>query len=452
MTTYYKVMIVDDEFLIRDGLMSFNWNFYGFNAVIGAADGEEALELFENNPVDLVITDISMPIMDGLELCEKLLQKYPVKFIILTGYSEFKYAKRAINSGVVEYLLKPVNLSELESSIIKVKNELDNRNSTNHLIDNYERQLKLSLPLAIQNFFQGIVESKISNLIQIEEEMNLLEIDLKKQFFSCAVFQYTSEKINFVADIKIILKNKLNDFLKTKDIGYSFFYSENTIVIIFNFDSPNSQPSTFDFLKTNMCILKSIIKESLHKYGTFSTYTGVGNIYNNLLYISTSFRQSMQALQLSFNATDETIYSWKEKTIYLQTENYYPYDKEQILLNAVIDGDCENSLRYFNLFWTDLALMLKHYEPAIFRNIVTNLLYKLDSRLSLHGTSLIEIANIPHEFDTFISNFHNINELMLYLRDIFVKSADFTSVINSNVKSSCFMAVQQAVKYIEEHL
>ena len=111
-----RVMIVDDEPYIRQGLkILINWEQYGFSVCAEAANGKEALELMGQNEFDLVITDIKMPNMSGIELLEHTREAISnkISFIILSGFSDFEYAKKAIKYQVVDYILKPVQKEEL---------------------------------------------------------------------------------------------------------------------------------------------------------------------------------------------------------------------------------------------------------------------------------------------------------------------------------------------------
>ncbi|RKM58840.1 response regulator [Butyrivibrio sp. CB08] len=114
-----KVMIVDDEKYVRMGIKSdTDWALIGCEVVGEASNGLEALEVAEETRPDLVISDIRMPKMDGIELAEKLIEKFPnIKVIFLTAYNEFEYARQAVRIGVSDYLLKPFSDGELEGSI-----------------------------------------------------------------------------------------------------------------------------------------------------------------------------------------------------------------------------------------------------------------------------------------------------------------------------------------------
>jgi two-component system response regulator YesN len=123
----YRVLIVDDERLIREGLRGLiDWEALGFQVEAVAADGVEALELLDASPVDLVIADIRMPRMDGLDLLAELRSRgNPVRFLVLSGFAEFEYAQRASAQGIDGYLLKPVDEVELARHLAEVRRRLD---------------------------------------------------------------------------------------------------------------------------------------------------------------------------------------------------------------------------------------------------------------------------------------------------------------------------------------
>lgn len=114
----YKVLVVEDEDIIRKGLLySIKWEKWGCMVVGEARNGIEGIEQIEKLNPDIVILDINMPIMTGLEMLEKTWEKYKYASIILSGYAEFEYAQKAISYGVVGYLLKPLKMSELKDKI-----------------------------------------------------------------------------------------------------------------------------------------------------------------------------------------------------------------------------------------------------------------------------------------------------------------------------------------------
>lgn len=131
----YSVFIVDDEIIVREGLRDrIDWKNNNFVFAGEAGDGEVALEKMKLCRPDILITDIKMPFMDGLELSTEIKKVEPgIKIIILSGHDEFEYAKKAISIGVEEYLLKPFTSEELLESVKKIASKLDEEKKNDKL-------------------------------------------------------------------------------------------------------------------------------------------------------------------------------------------------------------------------------------------------------------------------------------------------------------------------------
>ena len=123
----YKVLLVDDEEEVRNAIeQRINWEELGFEVIGKAQNGVKAMEIAEKLQPDVVITDIKMPYMNGLELARNLKEENPgVRILILTGFDEFEYAKEAVHLEIEEYILKPVNANELSECLKRLKNVLD---------------------------------------------------------------------------------------------------------------------------------------------------------------------------------------------------------------------------------------------------------------------------------------------------------------------------------------
>lgn len=144
----FKVVIVEDEDLIRKGLSySFDWIHYDCIVIGECPNGKEGLKAIIELEPDIVITDIKMPFMDGLQMLEAI-ENRNFETIIITGYAEFDYAKKAIQYQVSEYLLKPINHDELgmviEKLIYKIKNK--------HMISTLKNQVKSFSDIALLEF------------------------------------------------------------------------------------------------------------------------------------------------------------------------------------------------------------------------------------------------------------------------------------------------------------
>ena len=123
----YRILLVDDEILVRDAIKeNIDWKSMDCELVGDCENGKEAAEFVKEHPVDIVLTDILMPYMDGMELSNFLHDNYPeIVIVIFSGFGEFEYAKKAIQYGVSEYLLKPVTAMELTGVIEKMKKKVE---------------------------------------------------------------------------------------------------------------------------------------------------------------------------------------------------------------------------------------------------------------------------------------------------------------------------------------
>lgn len=139
----YRVLLVEDEDIIRRGLMfTVDWESVNCVVIGEARNGIEGLERIQNDHPDIVIVDVNMPDMDGLQMLEKSIEEFQYGAIIISGYNEFKYAKKGITLGISEYLLKPVNYHELYGAIRKIinKREKISRLKDEQRILNVEKQ------------------------------------------------------------------------------------------------------------------------------------------------------------------------------------------------------------------------------------------------------------------------------------------------------------------------
>ena len=130
----FNVQIVDDEPIIRKGIEKMlNWNALGFEIVCMAQNGKQALEQLEVEQVDIIITDIEMPIMNGLDFIKEVREQEANvglnsrEVVVLTAYEDFEYARTAIKYGIAEYILKPVDIEEMTQILARLKERLEER-------------------------------------------------------------------------------------------------------------------------------------------------------------------------------------------------------------------------------------------------------------------------------------------------------------------------------------
>lgn len=133
------MVIADDELIIRQGLMSINWNEHGIKVLGIAANGNEALSMVISKHPQILVTDIRMPGIDGLKLIEAAKEQVPeIQSILLTGYEDFNYARTAIRLGAVGYILKPSDPDEIIEAVLKAKSNINEKIRLRGLSDPYK--------------------------------------------------------------------------------------------------------------------------------------------------------------------------------------------------------------------------------------------------------------------------------------------------------------------------
>ena len=177
----YRVIIVDDEPVIRRGLReTIEWDALGLEVAGEAADGAEALKLIREIRPEILITDIRMPEMDGIELIREVKKlELNIKITILSGYSDYDYLKAAIRLGVDNYLLKPIDNDELISNLKNAVSEIEKEAAIS-------LQIRQGTVLLRSNTLRRLVTGNISPE-ELKEKAEFLHIPLDAERYLCAV-------------------------------------------------------------------------------------------------------------------------------------------------------------------------------------------------------------------------------------------------------------------------
>ncbi|ARI78781.1 response regulator transcription factor [Halobacillus mangrovi] len=214
-----KVVVVDDERMIRLGIKAMIERKFTETDIMLASDGIEALELCRNNPIDLVITDIKMPHMDGIQLIEELQGiEIPPFVIILSGYDDFSYAKQAIQFQVMDYLLKPVDRNELFALINKAKDKLDAKLSIQKDEDEY-----------LVNQLNYMLLNPKMNEKKVEEAVRKFQLHQYSSGFYAGIFQLKSNKSTLTKDN--FFQHIVKQIQKYDDVSLCFVDSYENLVV-----------------------------------------------------------------------------------------------------------------------------------------------------------------------------------------------------------------------------
>jgi two-component system, response regulator YesN len=190
------IVVVDDEELIRKGLIKIITKSGMDISILGeASNGQEALEVIRRNIPDLVITDVKMPKMDGIELIQQIELEFPgVRKIVLSGFDDFNYVRDTMRRGAMDYLLKPVDDVQLIDLLKKIESELEKEKEKKEKEINLKMQLDQSLPLLKEQFVQKIICETVTSLKDIERGLENYNIDLLKGEYQVLLISMDNHK------------------------------------------------------------------------------------------------------------------------------------------------------------------------------------------------------------------------------------------------------------------
>ncbi|WP_106768248.1 response regulator transcription factor [Paenibacillus faecalis] len=221
----YKVFIVDDEPFIIEGLYdAVDWPKFNIEIVGNAENGKQALEKLQKIPVDILITDISMPVMTGLQLIAEARKMNPdLKVIILSGFDDFSYLKEAMQLGIENYLLKPINLKELEETL---SSTIENINTTRERYTLNEYDISILRSNILYRWLTGRIEPE-----ELAERASLLGLRLDQPYMMASVLRTQSAKLE-QALVRLV-ENEEN-------VLYLVDY-DGDFVVIFTMDDPETE-------------------------------------------------------------------------------------------------------------------------------------------------------------------------------------------------------------------
>ncbi|NJD03839.1 MAG: response regulator [Ruminiclostridium sp.] len=180
--TLYRLLIVEDEEIIRRGLKNnIPWNEMDFEVVGEAENGSIALDIIPALHPDVILTDIKMPVIDGIELMSVLKNRNPdIKVVIFSGYSEFEYARKGIEFGAYYYLLKPTRKNSIKEVFTRLKNEIDNISRKNAEFEELIKKVRSTLPSVEEYESKPIMSSAVNRVITFLKENYNRKISLNE--------------------------------------------------------------------------------------------------------------------------------------------------------------------------------------------------------------------------------------------------------------------------------
>ncbi len=435
MTT--KVLLVDDEklerVLIRKG---FHWEEQGFEIIGEASNGEEALNILKHKPPDLVVTDINMPFMDGLLLTEKILKEYPqCRVIIVTGYREFDYARRAVKLGVKDFLLKPVNIKDLEETVIKIQRDIEEQKSIKKEYVKLQERVHEHHEIVIESFLQRLVEGRVEE----EEAVNKLTlygfeeilkrnrcINIKPIFLPETKEE---EKLQFSNELLAIAKSAGSEDMI---IFQHFLY--NIILFI---------PSIEDMQE----VIAQNLFEEISKQKNIECIIGISEAQEGFQGILHAYTQSQKAISTSVILGKNRVIPYREYRRMKRKSNAVEKFDWKEFIESIEDGRESKVSEYID-YYLEAMSEEELFDANYLKLSTMSMLTKASGALTKYGKSLEDIID-PEDMYAKVSKIDTLWNMKQYLKESIGAIVDFNHTIRSKKGNKL---IDQVLLYLEKHL
>lgn len=338
----YRIVIADDEEYVRELLAkNINQTENEYEVVGKAENGAQAIELVKELKPDILITDICMPLVSGLELIEKIKElDQSVKTVIISGYDDFSYAKQALTLGVTDYLLKPFLPDEMYEVLDKIRDELERQRTLMHNIEEMQNQLENHVAVMQEHFLRKLIENT-ADPDSAAEEAKKARIELNASYYSVGILRLESNLEGGSRDLKDFLGLVTEKYFPDSIRPYVVPMHDRPLAVVFMGDYKNPH----SFLRG---IREGItaLHDSMEKYYDLRLSCVLGGIWQEWTQICDSYQEAMSVWRGILD-TEETFLCYEEevKNRKAVSEEWMRPDKlETDLMTSLLMGRKEKAL------------------------------------------------------------------------------------------------------------
>lgn len=439
-----KIIVADDEEpILKSIIRNIDWTALQLELLGTASNGKQVLEIMETRLPDILITDIAMPLMTGLELAKYIHENsLPVKVIFLSGHQEFDYARQGIRYNVNNYLLKPCEknslnqlLSQLIQECIKEQKEIMEKTI-------FEQELKKSRPALVWKFFWDLLSGNFSENISVMEKASFLGVDLTIPYHIIA------------AELDTDLSSMPN--MEEKDRQYLFYHLEQAVKEYTSAQSPSYVLSisedNYVLLLPGNCTKASVSVCCEQIKNTFFSFTGrsctfsIGGKAENWNQFHTIYECAKEALLYKYMLGKNIIISYSDIAATISFENLTANTKriQQEIIQAVKTGNSDLTEKHCETFFNTLHNCSPEYVKVILLQFISNLYPSLleigETFTELFGNENVVMEKVLH-FDT-------IHDVKLWLSQLLRYISE--DIHRKNRKSTHRIA-EKAMDYIKSH-
>lgn len=345
-----KVFLVEDEMVIRRGIKnSIDWEKEGYIFCGEASDGELAYPMIIKEKPDILITDIRMPFMDGLELCKLVKKELPdIKILILSGYDEFDYAKEAIRLGVTEYLLKPISSGKLLEALNGVSESIRREKEDKDLVHKYMEEMRENTEHEKQKFFEQMIAGNLSMADALETGKKY-EMNLSAGMYNLLLFRFTLGKENRKSG-ELLGEAEYAIEKLTERLEYVFEFQRGVEGWAFLLMADNEEQ-----MSERVKELSKDLEEIMKNYSTIAYFGGIGQPVARLRELERSFREAERALAARFTMELNRIISVEDIRVAqnvdtlddIEITSFGEIEKTRTMLEKFLNNGAEDEIDEF---------------------------------------------------------------------------------------------------------
>jgi two-component system, response regulator YesN len=382
----HTVLIVDDEMLARVGIKSMiPWEEHGFHVIGEAENGSKGLDMARRLSPDIILTDIKMPVMDGITFMEKYKSLGgKAKFIVLSSYDDFEIVKDSMKMGAEDYIIKlEMQPNSLIDILCQAAAKIESEREENKR--NYRRQklFETNAKLIREQLFKSLLFGWIFEETEAEERLNEVQIHLNPECIICMVLQIDNlEVYNVYAekDRKILdyaALNIIGEILEDFKMGSALSINPAQYIVIFSCDSEHVQNDLIQSISNQL-------KMALKKYLNLSVSAGISNNHKGYLSIEIAYSEAVQAVQACFfYPRGSTIMYNLQQDNLLKKEVLKDYQTIQKTIQAVQSGNIEvikNGFDHLYQVFEEFCFPTREFA----KGFCFTLLFQVNSVLQLH--------------------------------------------------------------------
>ena len=297
----YKVLLVDDETLIREAISeNILWEEMGFSFMGACENGKQAIEAIEKEQPDLLLTDINMPFVDGMELTKFVYENYPdTKVIIISGFDEFEYAKNAVKYQVLEYILKPITPMEFSETLLRVKKMFDERKENQRDMKKIRSAYVSNLPMVQGRYLHNLLNGTV-DYSKLQDKQEELRLNLDANCYNTALVEgdnlepFTSQYANVKDELALFaIYNITAELIASENCGIAFQGIDEKTAILFMGDEE-------EMLKLKIKQILPKIHQAVEEFLQIQVTIAVGKTVPRLEELPDSFAKTKSALEYKF--------------------------------------------------------------------------------------------------------------------------------------------------------